>query len=197
MRGKTWSPGRPSSFRREGRVAFWKAIARGVSTEDAAFEVGMSSAVGTRWFREAGGMSPCLSPTVSGRYLSFAEHEEIAIPRSQQFGYATSLAASVVTRQRSRVSCVATRPPEEAKRRIGRPRRSGMPSDGRAARRSPSSSPTKCCGTMSKTVGPATSSGQTASSCWDRRCGSSGGDTDVERIGGGRRHGAQSRSRTD
>ena len=86
MRGKMWSPGRPSSFRREDRVAFWKAIGRGASTEEAAVEVGMSSAVGTRWFREAGGMSPCLSPTVSGRYLSFAEREEIAILRSQRLG---------------------------------------------------------------------------------------------------------------
>ncbi len=86
MRGRMWSPGRPSTFRREDRVRFWKAVARGVSTEDAAGEVGMSSAVGTRWFREAGGVSPCLSPTVSGRYLSFAEREEIAIWRAQQCG---------------------------------------------------------------------------------------------------------------
>jgi transposase, IS30 family len=86
MRGKMWSPGRPSTFRREDRVRFWAAIARGVSTDDAASEVGMSSAVGARWFREAGGVSPCLSPTVLGRYLSFAEREEIAILRAQQCG---------------------------------------------------------------------------------------------------------------
>ena len=86
MRGKMWSPGRPSTFRREDRVRFWAAIARGVSTDAAALEVGMSSAVGTRWFREAGGVSPSLPPTVSGRYLSFAEREEIAILRSQQCG---------------------------------------------------------------------------------------------------------------
>jgi transposase, IS30 family len=86
MRGKIWSPGRPSTFRREHRVKFWGAIARGLSTEDAASAVGMSSAVGTRWFREAGGMSPCLSPMVSGRYLSFEEREEIAILRAQQLG---------------------------------------------------------------------------------------------------------------
>ena len=34
MRGKMWSPGRPSTFRREDRVRFWAAIARGVSTDD-------------------------------------------------------------------------------------------------------------------------------------------------------------------
>jgi IS30 family transposase len=86
MRGKIWSPGRPSTFRREHRVKFWGAIARGLSTEDAASAVGMSSAVGTRWFREAGGMSPRLCPMVSGRYLSFGEREEIAILRAQQLG---------------------------------------------------------------------------------------------------------------
>src|SRR5262245_19060448 len=86
MRGKMWSPGRPSTFRREDRVRFWTAIARGVSTDDAAHEVGMSSAVGTRWFREAGGVSPCVSLTVSGRYLSFAPREEIVILRAQRCG---------------------------------------------------------------------------------------------------------------
>ncbi len=79
MRGKMWSPGGPSTFRREDRVRFWEAIGRGRSTEGAAAEAGMSSAVGARWFREAGGMSPCMSPNVSGRSLSFAEREEIAI----------------------------------------------------------------------------------------------------------------------
>ena len=48
MRGKIWSPGRPSTARREHRVGFWKAIARGLTSEDAAAEVGMSSAFGAR-----------------------------------------------------------------------------------------------------------------------------------------------------
>jgi IS30 family transposase len=74
-----WSPGRPSTARREDRVRFWQEIAGGLSTEDAAGEAGVSPAVGSRWFRDAGGMpSICLTP-VSGRYLSFAEREEIAI----------------------------------------------------------------------------------------------------------------------
>jgi hypothetical protein len=73
LRGKIWSPGRPSTARREHRLRFWEAIARGVSTEDAAVETGMSSAVGARWFREAGGMPPLELAPVSGRYLSFVE----------------------------------------------------------------------------------------------------------------------------
>jgi IS30 family transposase len=86
MRGQMWSPGRPSTARREDRVRFWEAIARGVSTEDAAVEAGVSSAVGARWFRNAGGMpSVTLAPT-SGRYLSLAEREEIAMLRAGNFG---------------------------------------------------------------------------------------------------------------
>ena len=86
MRGQMWSPGRPSIARREDRVRLWEAIARGVSSEDAAGEVGVSPVVGARWFRQAGGMPPtCLGP-VSGRYLSFAEREEIAIFLAQGVG---------------------------------------------------------------------------------------------------------------
>ena len=86
MRGQMWSPGRPSTARREDRVRFWKAIARGVSTEDAAVEAGVSQAVGSRWFRQAGGMPPLSLAPLSGRYLSFAEREEIAILHAQQHG---------------------------------------------------------------------------------------------------------------
>ena len=86
MRGQIWSPGRPSTARREDRVRFWEAIARGLSSEDAAGEAGVSQPVGSRWFRQAGGMPPiCLAP-VSERYLSFAEREEIAILHAQHLG---------------------------------------------------------------------------------------------------------------
>jgi IS30 family transposase len=86
MRGKMWSPGRPSTARREDRVRFWEAIARGSSTDDAAAQAGVSSAVGARWFRESGGMPSLTLAPVSGRFLSFAEREEIAILRAQKFG---------------------------------------------------------------------------------------------------------------
>lgn len=46
----------------------------------------MSQAVGTHWFRQAGGVAPNLPPTVSGRYLSFAEREDIAIWHAQKAG---------------------------------------------------------------------------------------------------------------
>ena len=86
MRGKIWSPGRPSTATREHRVGFWKAIARGMTSEDAAAEVGMSPAFGAKSFRNAGGMPPLKLVPLSGRYLSFAEREEIAILRAQNLG---------------------------------------------------------------------------------------------------------------
>lgn len=85
-RGQIPSPGRPTVAWREDRVRFWQAIARGSSSEDAAAEIGVSPAVGTRWFRHAGGVRPRLARTVSGRYLSFAEREEIALWRAQGAG---------------------------------------------------------------------------------------------------------------
>ena len=86
MRGQMWSPGRPSKARREDRVRFWQAIARGASGEDAAGEAGLSPAVGSRWFRQAGGMPPIRLVPLSERYLSVAEREELAILYAQRLG---------------------------------------------------------------------------------------------------------------
>jgi IS30 family transposase len=85
-RGQIPSPGRPTVAWRQDRVRFWAAIARGVSSEDAALEIGVSSAVGARWFRHAGGVNPNLAPSVSGRYLSFTEREDIAVWHAQKIG---------------------------------------------------------------------------------------------------------------
>jgi IS30 family transposase len=80
------SPGRPGINQREVKQAFWRCIAEGLSSEDAASACGVSQPVGTRWFRDAGGVSPISLVSWSGRYLSFAEREEIALLRVQQFG---------------------------------------------------------------------------------------------------------------
>src|ERR1019366_4842027 len=85
-RAPMYSPGRPSVARREDRQRFWAAIARGLSSEDAAVEVGVSVAVGVRWFREGGGMSLVKQAPLSGRYLSFTEREEIALSRARGGG---------------------------------------------------------------------------------------------------------------
>jgi hypothetical protein len=84
------SPGRPPVAQREDRRRLWAAIAQGQSSEDAVSVAGVSPAVGTRWFREAGGMPPAgfasSSKPPSGRYLLFAEREEIALLRAQGHG---------------------------------------------------------------------------------------------------------------
>ena len=85
-RGQMPSPGRPTAAWREDRVRFWAAIAEGRRTEDAAAVAGVSPAVGARWFRHAGGVQPNLSPTVSGRYLSFSEREDIAVWHAKGLG---------------------------------------------------------------------------------------------------------------
>ena len=46
----------------------------------------MSPAVGARWFRESGGMTPLPFGPVSGRYLSFVEREEIALLHARGCG---------------------------------------------------------------------------------------------------------------
>jgi transposase, IS30 family len=84
------SPGRPREALRENCRPFWMAIALGRSSEDAAAAAGVSAAVGVRWFRRSGGMPPThlsqSSKPPSGRHLSFAEREEIAILRAQGRG---------------------------------------------------------------------------------------------------------------
>jgi transposase len=86
LRSPMRSPGRPPVGRREHRERFWLAIASGLSSEDAGVAAGVSPAVGSRWFREGGGMPTVSRAPLSGRYLSFAEREEIAILRAQDAG---------------------------------------------------------------------------------------------------------------
>jgi IS30 family transposase len=89
-RSKMRSPGRPQAARREDRQRFWTAIAAGSTSEDATTGTRVSPAVGTRWFREAGGMPPTtMAPgakALSGRFLSFAEREDIALHKAQGLG---------------------------------------------------------------------------------------------------------------
>jgi IS30 family transposase len=79
------SPGAPS-LRRDVERLFWRGIARGLSSEDAALAVGASQAAGSRWFRDRGGMPTFMLDPISGRYLSFEEREEIALLKAQGVG---------------------------------------------------------------------------------------------------------------
>ena len=85
LRAPMRSPGRPEPSRAEQRQ-FWRLIATGITTVEAALHVGVSWPVGARWFRHAGGMPPISLDELSGRYLSFAEREEIAVLRAQGKG---------------------------------------------------------------------------------------------------------------
>ena len=79
------SPGRPPA-RRDVERAFWVKIAEGLSSGDAAMACGVSGPVGSRWFRDRGGMPSIQLSPLSGRYLTFAEREEIALLNIQGVG---------------------------------------------------------------------------------------------------------------
>ena len=79
------SPGRPEPSRAVQRE-FWRLIASGITTVRAAEGIGVSAPVGIRWFRHAGGMTPLSLEEPTGRYLSFAEREEIALLKAQVKG---------------------------------------------------------------------------------------------------------------
>lgn len=79
-------PGRPPVNRRAERQRFWRLIAQGLQSEEAAVACGVSMPLGPRWFREGGGMPLISLDPPSGRYLSFAEREEIAVLRALNYG---------------------------------------------------------------------------------------------------------------
>ena len=107
VRAALRSPGRPPEAQRENCRQFWIAIASGRSSEDAAVDARVSPAVGVRWFRRAGGVPPThfsqSSKPPSGRYLSFAEREEIAILRARGNG------VRAIARQLDRPPCTISR----------------------------------------------------------------------------------------
>ena len=67
---------------RDERRRFWAAIAVGLESEDAALEAGVPPAVGTRWFRKAGGIPPTMfgqsAKPLLGRYR--AGHLALILP---------------------------------------------------------------------------------------------------------------------
>ena len=102
------SPGRPSAAKRSELQRFWLGIAKGMPSEDAALAAGISQPVGTRLFREAGGMPPAMFRSLAKppceRYLSFAEREEIALLRVQgvsgrEIGRRLGRPASTISRE--------------------------------------------------------------------------------------------------
>ena len=77
--------GRPSTPRHVER-AFWQQVAGGLGTEAAAAAVGVSRTMAHRWFHDGGGMPTLELTEPTGRYLSMAEREEIAIWQGHKVG---------------------------------------------------------------------------------------------------------------
>ena len=102
------SPGRPEINQRLIKLAFWEQIAAGLQSEDAARACGISQPLGPRWFRKAGGIAPTNLGATSGRYLSFAEREEISLLHAQQLGVREMPGGLNVRPRPSRASCVVT-----------------------------------------------------------------------------------------
>ena len=105
------SLGRPSVAGRAEQEVFWRWIATGLSIEAAALKAGVSEAIGSKLFRKAGGMPPAMFKTsaqpLSGRYLSLAEREEIALLVVQghslrEIGRRLGRAASTISRELNR-----------------------------------------------------------------------------------------------
>src|SRR5260370_28686379 len=70
--------GRPP-LPRAVQVVFWEAVRAGLSAEEAGRAAGVSHRMPYRWLSRAGGVKSNGPGPVSGRYLSLAEREEIAV----------------------------------------------------------------------------------------------------------------------
>jgi IS30 family transposase len=110
-RARLRSLGRPPVAGRAEQKLFWRGIAAGLNSENAALKAGLSEAVGPRLFRKAGGMPPAMfrssAKPLSGRYLSFAEREEIALLNAQghsmrEIGRRLGRAGSTISRELDR-----------------------------------------------------------------------------------------------
>ena len=70
--------GRPAAPRALEAV-FWEGIRSGLGTVEAGRAAGVGGSLAFRWFERAGGVKSNGARPVSGRYLSLAEREEIAV----------------------------------------------------------------------------------------------------------------------
>ena len=132
---------------------------------------------------------------LSGRYLSFAEREEIALLRVQgSCDAGASLAGSGGRHRRSPVSCGATPPPEAAVWSIVRRQRNGTPSDPLAAQSRRSLRSTRPCESMWRNGWLASSWPRAGRPFPARPCAGKDVGMDHGRTGGGQRPGARSRS---
>ncbi len=89
------------------RVVFWEGVRAGLATKEAGRAAGVSHETARRWMAEAGGVISTGASPVSGRYLSLAEREEIAVGK----------AAGLSRRQ---IAAQLGRPPSTVSRELAR-----------------------------------------------------------------------------
>lgn len=160
--------------------------------------VGVSQPVGSRWFRVSGGMAPShlarSAKPLSGRYLSFAEREEIALLRAEGHGVrevagCLGRAASTISRELRRNAATrggeldyrATTAQWHAERAARRPKRAKL-----------TANPALRCYVQDRLAGlVCRPGGHTISG---PRCPGGSGGTDDGSTGAGRGRGARSRS---
>ena len=197
-RAALFSPGRPPVAGRDERRRFWAAIAAGKASEAAAVEAGVPQAVGTRWFRKAGGMPPSMFRTsakpLSGRSFSFAEREDIALLRVQGHSMHAIARRSGEQLRQSHGSCGAMPRRAAASWRIARQRSNGMPSEPPVAPSQRSLRAMRHCGPMWRNGWRAASSHRVALLFPGRRFPGRAVGMDRGRSGDGRTPGARSRS---
>jgi IS30 family transposase len=61
------------------QVRFWDGVRSGLGVTEARLAAGVGNEIAFRWFKQAGGVKSNGARPVSGRYLSLAEREEIAV----------------------------------------------------------------------------------------------------------------------
>jgi IS30 family transposase len=85
------------------REVFWQARAEGVVIAEAAVSAGVSYGAAVQWIAQAGGVRPRRPVVPSGRFLSLAEREEIAV------GLAARLSCREIARRLGRPACTVSR----------------------------------------------------------------------------------------
>jgi transposase, IS30 family len=108
---------------------FWRLIAEGLPTEQAALEVGVAVNTGRRWFNDGGGMAPMALAEPRGRFLSLAERETIDLCWAE--GWSQAEIARHLGRHPTTIGRELRR-----NRLLAYPRRAPAP-DGRPHRRGP------------------------------------------------------------
>jgi transposase, IS30 family len=120
-----------SALPRVVRVKFWEAVRRGALRDEAARHAGVDHHTAWAWFAQAGGVINNGARAGSGRHLSFAEREEIAIGlaegRSRRqiaagLGRSPSTVSREVARNRSARGYRARSAEQKAAERARRPK---------------------------------------------------------------------------